>query len=41
MSTIEGEKNLKRKFPGIPDPDFYPDSIFSGFFDFFESVASI
>ena len=32
-------KNLKKNFPGIPDPDFYPDSTFSGFFEFFESVA--
>ena len=32
-------KNRKKIFPGIPDPDFYPDSTFSGFFEFFESVA--
>ena len=25
-------KNWKKNFPGIPDPDFYPDSTFSGFF---------
>ena len=28
-------------FSGIPDPDFDPDSIFSGFLEFFESVAYI
>ena len=32
-------KYWKNFFPGIPDPDFYPDSTFSGFFEFFESVA--
>ena len=28
-------------FSGIPDPDFDPDSTFSGFSEFFESVAYI
>ena len=34
------KKNFKKKFfSGIPDPDFHPDSTFSGFFEFFESVV--
>ena len=28
-------------FSRIPDPDFDPDSIFSGFLEFFESVAYV
>ena len=34
------KKNFKKIFfSGIPDPDFHPDSTFSGFFEFFESVV--
>ena len=34
------KKNFKKNFfSGIPDPDFYPDSTFSGFFEFFESIV--
>ena len=34
------KKNFKKLFfSGIPDPDFHPDSTFSGFFEFFESIV--
>merc|ERR1712020_612186 len=33
-------KNFKKIFfSGIPDPVFHPDSTFSGFFEFFESMV--
>ena len=37
----ESNKNKfwKKNFPGIPDPDFRPDSKISGFFEFFESLT--
>ena len=31
-SQLKNKKSKKKFFPGIPDPDFYPDSTFSGFF---------
>ena len=39
LFTIKKEKFQKNFFSGIPDPDFHPDSTFSGFFEFFESVV--
>ena len=38
-SQLKNKKIQKKIFPGIPDPDFYPDSTFSGFFEFFASLA--
>ena len=41
MFRIKQEKFSGKFFSGIPDPDFDPDSTFSGFSEFFESVAYI
>ena len=38
-SQLKNKKFKKNFFPGIPDPDFCPDSTFSGFFEFFASVG--
>ena len=38
-SQLKNKKNQKNYFPGIPDPDFYPDSTFSGFFEFFATAS--
>ena len=38
---LNKKKFRENFFSGIPDPDFDPDSTFSGFLEFFESVAYI
>ena len=40
-SELNNKNFWENFFSGIPDPDFDPDSIFSGFLEFFESVAYI